>query len=1264
MPTLTETGPEDAPPAAPAPSTKSSGAGSRPNPSAKKPRASDDSASSRSRATPSSSGARSPAPPPDVPEIQLKLWRAVLERRKKQIQRLSHSYLLSFANDIISDLLKSRYEANEYSKDKENRQGGTEMDLAGGHYSSHLLTKQPPPTDISAAQIGLHLLALFYRSVDDRLPHAVRKHGIDSLRRACQKLEFWVSKWEAGEKSSNGSKAKEAPTEGGANSGKKKRKRMDSTHGDGGINQSKPRRESASHESIDSDDGSDKRMRKDPPELMNNLATRASGNAQRPVYLPAQQHGDEKDGSNDGIEENKSEKGGQKEIHRPNQTVVQASVTEQRTASTNNLPPQHQKELTRNSLEKEKASERSPHVSASQQRKNSNHAVHTQKESAAVTQKKPQDGREKSSGIGEGKDLSQPKQNNDGVSKSSGVQQSLGKRFVHPQPKQGLKDNSSSGQSISQRLDSSDGATPQRGPTISTHPKPQKKDHPKQNQTDLGGPRLTEAGTMPLPQNGRDEGLSGKEKPSKPPSSASASQRRNNNDPRRNPAMITQSRTQQKDPPQPSQSNGGAPRVTERAGPISLPSQSQQGRSEHSSEKEKNSEAPSRNSASHSNDKVFHKQGPAVTAQNKSMGNNDRGGDMISSSNTNSRSANISNNASQANATSRKETPATSNKKRDDCNAHQNAKKVAIATTPRPPAESQNKLNGASNAENANTGKALDEDVIDLTSDSPTPECFPSVPNDAPSSSTQPIKQNDEEKVDNNRMVPQQPPSPPASPLPFPTIHNPAPSPRPNPKPFSDMSCLLFHADNVEPTASGSLNCRPSCALTFDAGFHLDGSGSCLDDELCIDVCERLKTWDPYWKIVEELGSHMVPAAKSQAGHVMTMVGTRTSSCQPAQRTVAVVPDHPSSCARVSIDLPREVSLSKISNRDSSGKTLPVNYRPWGVKWGSLSHPYKDNKNRQRDCFQTRDRRLVVRTLPLQRTSKDIKKRADGHLWPKGTFLQLKRGDTEKVLSILQRKQQSHAPLEWKGMSHPLDLTVDVMNTHVPIEIKLCSKEVLVATNDDHAKGSPTLAGSYALHVAICEYVAPDDLYDQLMGKVAGGDVTIPKISLRSARKMAKDYLANQMVSIVDSDDEDDNAKSDQGKIAGGKSMTFSLLCPISKTAMCTPVRGRHCKHMQCFDLKNFLHANKIITGGRWRCGVCESFLNVRDLVHCGLFQVMLNTLGEKVSGARDRVSLRSDGTFTLMDANKLRYANKRGGGNSTATKTESNKDQEVIELV
>ena len=90
---------------------------------------------------------------------------------------------------------------------------------------------------------------------------------------------------------------------------------------------------------------------------------------------------------------------------------------------------------------------------------------------------------------------------------------------------------------------------------------------------------------------------------------------------------------------------------------------------------------------------------------------------------------------------------------------------------------------------------------------------------------------------------------------------------------------------------------------------------------------------------------------------------------------------------------------------------------------------------------------------------------------------------------------------------------------------------------------------------------------------------------------MAKEYLASQMVSMIDSDDEDVTAESSQAQgNSRSENLSLSLLCSVSRTVIETPVRGRHCKHIQCFDLKNFLHSNSNLNGGRWRCLVSYSW--------------------------------------------------------------------------
>jgi len=496
----------------------------------------------------------------------------------------------------------------------------------------------------------------------------------------------------------------------------------------------------------------------------------------------------------------------------------------------------------------------------------------------------------------------------------------------------------------------------------------------------------------------------------------------------------------------------------------------------------------------------------------------------------------------------------------------------------------------------------------------------------------------------------------------------------PPPIPFVCVRSITFLHDNQYPgPASASLQPRDTCTVSYDAGFNLAGSGSCLDDKTFSDVRERLERWEPYWRIVKELGHQEVLAA---GGRGNTKTSTRTTPCVSAfNLSNNDVTNFPMSCAMVTVDLPRECINANISNSDASLRTW--NNNPWGLRWGELITTYR-----------TGDRRLLLRMLPLMLGEKE-KKRSDTHLWPIGTFLQLSRGTQEQVLLLHQRQQQSHDPKLWKGLCHPLDLTAILPDANAPFSLKICAKEVVGKVETSKFKlGTPVskmfegddgvmrpfsgtvkrydsetlfyqivyedgdveeltekevasilanngaggkeegnlLHGSFAIHLAVCEYIEPCDLFDQLVGKM-------PKISLESSRKMARQYLEKNTVSI-DIDCNGSNASS-------GSSLTFSLLCPISKMTIGTPVRGQHCKHMQCFDMKIWLQSNKNVSGGRWRCGVCEDFISMKELVWCGLFEAMLHDHRDKVSGSRDKVSFKPDGSWSLKEENKLRYSSK-----------------------
>lgn len=218
----------------------------------------------------------------------------------------------------------------------------------------------------------------------------------------------------------------------------------------------------------------------------------------------------------------------------------------------------------------------------------------------------------------------------------------------------------------------------------------------------------------------------------------------------------------------------------------------------------------------------------------------------------------------------------------------------------------------------------------------------------------------------------------------------------PPPRVYSGLRHLNFYADNFVPSendpekqmlVSGSLHPRGPCTVQYDTGYQLLNYCATLDDETSLRINDRLAKWDPYWKIVDVLCRRDTVTDIGQP----TKVSTKTASCKDETG----VSNPPSSCAMVTVDLAKEgrnsTSATRTTNEDIS--------RVWGVEWGKVNKEYKSG-----------DRRLLLRTLPLTRSSKESRKRADCHLWPKGTFIQLKTGDEvkERVVKITQRQQQRH----------------------------------------------------------------------------------------------------------------------------------------------------------------------------------------------------------------------------------------------------------------
>ena len=123
----------------------------------------------------------------------MKMWGAVLRRRGSHVRGLPPRLLRAYAAELRADLSRSRRVADGYC---EVGGGGAAaaaaaaIDLAGGCYSEHYLDGGAATAPTATPEdVVRHLLALFYRSVDARLPNDMRKHGINSFKRALSRLQ-------------------------------------------------------------------------------------------------------------------------------------------------------------------------------------------------------------------------------------------------------------------------------------------------------------------------------------------------------------------------------------------------------------------------------------------------------------------------------------------------------------------------------------------------------------------------------------------------------------------------------------------------------------------------------------------------------------------------------------------------------------------------------------------------------------------------------------------------------------------------------------------------------------------------------------------------------------------------------------------------------------------------------------------------------------------------------------------------------------------
>ncbi|KAI4326887.1 hypothetical protein L6164_019411 [Bauhinia variegata] len=87
----------------------------------------------------------------------------------------------------------------------------------------------------------------------------------------------------------------------------------------------------------------------------------------------------------------------------------------------------------------------------------------------------------------------------------------------------------------------------------------------------------------------------------------------------------------------------------------------------------------------------------------------------------------------------------------------------------------------------------------------------------------------------------------------------------------------------------------------------------------------------------------------------------------------------------------------------------------------------------------------------------------------------------------------------------------------------------------------------------------------------------------------------------------------------------ISLNCPISFSRIKTPVKGRSCKHLQCFDFDNFIDINS--RRPSWRCPHCNQYVCYTDICLDRNMVEVLKDVGDNVM----EVIIRADGSWKAV---------------------------------
>jgi hypothetical protein len=265
-------------------------------------------------------------------------------------------------------------------------------------------------------------------------------------------------------------------------------------------------------------------------------------------------------------------------------------------------------------------------------------------------------------------------------------------------------------------------------------------------------------------------------------------------------------------------------------------------------------------------------------------------------------------------------------------------------------------------------------------------------------------------------------------------------------------------------------------------------------------LCKRIKEWDPFWEPTFVLVTDLTGNVESPKGKTWA----RTA-------------------AQVTVDLEKARRWND-----------PTFSQEAKCEWGG---------KKTIGDLKERESRLLLKMIPLHPPSGAGKKaKADGHLWPKGTFLQITNGLAAARIRIQQRKQQQHNEKLWKDMSNYLDLTQHIS----PVSLRQPFKIELICHDEE----------PFFICVALCRYRSADAIFKMLTTPSSIAPIRRVFESKEEAQRKIVDLASSQMIVL-----DDDDGTPEKEEHAGV--FSFSLVDSYSKKLIKTPVRGCRCAHFQ-----------------------------------------------------------------------------------------------------